>query len=126
VTAPRPEIPKRVGLVVGPLAMIAFLAGVSISCPLVKSLCPYYFFGTNAVRSQNITITAYHRHYVAFSNGMSVTGMRLIPLDLIWAVLSAVFMWALFLLFLRMTAFVIRRHDPRLADDVLHPWRCGR
>jgi len=113
-------IPKRVFAVVGVLVVAAVLLGVYFSTTLAHRLAPYIFFGVGATRTQNITIVEQHRHYLAFSNGVSLTGRRLLPLDLIWAVLSAIFVLGLFFAFLRFVAFILRRRDPAFADDVLH------
>lgn len=122
---PKSGIPKRVFAVVAALVVIAFLLGLSLSIPLTNTLAPYIFFGREA-GIQGITIVQNHRHSMTFSNGVTVTGGRLLPLDLVWAALSAAFILGLSFVLLRLTALVARKRHPVFADDILHSWRFER
>src|SRR5262249_8931817 len=112
----KPSIPKRVFAVIAVLVFGAFGLGVYFSTALVHGLAPYVFFGVGATRARHITIAEDHRHYILFSNGVAVHGLKLLPLELIWGVLSAVFVLGLFFASLRLVAFFVRRRDPALAD----------
>src|SRR5437660_4305849 len=85
---PKPTIPKRVFAVVGALTLTAFLLGLSFSVALTHRLAPCIYFGIGAAQTQHITVVEDHRGYLAFSNGVTVTGLRLLPLALIWVFLS--------------------------------------
>ena len=120
---PKPAIPKQVFAVVGALAMTAFLLGTHFSVALTHRLAPCIYFGIGAAQAQHITVIEDHRGCLAFSNGVTVTGFRLIKVAIIWIVLTAVLVLGLFLAFLRVAAMLIRRRDPTFADGVLHFWK---
>jgi len=112
--------PKRVFAVIFPLVFIAFVLGVQLSAKLTHELAPCAIFGIHATQAQHITILADHRGSVRFSNGETVRGLRLLPLDVIFCVLVTVILLGSFFALLRVAAFIIRRLDPDWAEEVLH------
>jgi len=112
--------PKRVLLVVAPVLLATFFLGTSIAGELTKMAAPYLVFGA---RGQGLTVVHDYRHSVTFSDGTIIRGVRLLPLDLMWGILSAIFVMGLFFLSLRIVARFIRWRDSAFADAVLHFWK---
>jgi hypothetical protein len=112
--------PKKVFIVGVALMAVAVLLGGHISRVVTEKLAPYVFFGIGEVRDQNITVTVHYRHSLTFSNGVTVSGLKRLPADLIFGVLAGVFILGFWFAFLRIAALLIRRHNPKFADDLLH------
>jgi hypothetical protein len=123
---PKSTIQDRVFAVVGVLALTAFLLGTQCSVTLTHRLAPCIYFGMGAAQAQHITLVEDYRGHAVFSNGVTVTGFRLLPLALVWIVLSTVFTLGLFFAFLRLAALLIRRRYPAFADDLLHFWKFSK
>jgi hypothetical protein len=119
-TADKPAPPKRVLAVVFPLAFAAFLLGVRLTATLIHALAPYVYFSLHAIRAEHITIIEDRRGLIAFSNGQTIQGLKLLPIGVLWVVLAIVLILGLFFALLRLAAIILRRRDPDWADDVLH------
>jgi hypothetical protein len=113
---------KRALFVVAPVLLVTSFLGVSLAGELTKIAAPYLVFGLGE-RGQSLSVVEFGRHAVIFSDGAVVRGLRLLPLDLVWLVLSAIFVVSLFFPFIRIVAWFIRWRDSAFADSVLHFWR---
>jgi hypothetical protein len=112
--------PNRVLAVVFPLVFVAFVLGVRLTATLIHTLAPYVYFSLHAVRAEHITTTDDRRGLLAFSNGQTIHGLKLLPIGVMWIVLSSILILGSFFALLRLAAHIIRRRDPDWADDVQH------
>jgi hypothetical protein len=112
--------PNRVLAVIFPLVFVAFVFGGRLTATLIHALAPYVYFSLHAVRAEHITTTADRRGLLAFSNGQTIHGLKLLPIGLMWVVLATILILGSFFTLLRLAAVIIRRRDPDWADDVLH------
>jgi hypothetical protein len=112
--------PNRVFLVLAPVLFLAFFVGTSLAAELTRMAAPCLVLGS---RGQGLSVVHDYHHSVTFSDGTVVRGLRLLPLDLLWGILSTIFVIGLFFLCLRILTWLISRHDPVFADAVLHFWR---
>jgi len=115
-----PANPKRVLLVLAPLLFASFFLGGSLAAQLTLKAAPYLVFGTGG---RGITVVKDIRGSTTFSDGTVVHGIRLLPLDLVWIFLTAIFVLGLLFLFVRIAAWLIRRRNPAFANALQHFWR---
>jgi thiosulfate reductase cytochrome b subunit len=113
------EIPRRVFAVVAGCAFIAFGAAWPVAEYLTKLVAPYVVFGLSAAR-EPIRVTTSTRYTVEFSNGITIHGWRMLPVDGVWMIFCAIFILGLWFLLLRIAGWFIRRRDAAYADDVIH------
>ena len=111
---------NRVMLVVAPVLFVTFFLGTSLAGKLTGMAAPYLVFGAGG---QNLSVVHDYRHSVTFSDGTIIRGVRLLPVDLMWGILSTIFVMTLFFLLLRIVAWFIRWRDSAFADAVLHFWK---
>lgn len=113
------KIPNRVFAVVASCVAIAGISGAQIGQYLTNLAAPYLVFGLLAVR-RGIRVTTITRYTVEFSNGITIHGLRMLPVEGAWMIFSAILILGLFFLLLRIAGWFIGRRDAAFADDVIH------
>src|SRR5258708_7316008 len=113
------EMPdKRILLVVMGCSLVAFIVGTELASYLYHKFAPYWFFGIEAVMSQSIEVSEGGRHFLYFSNGVYVSGMKLFPLQIVWTVLVGVLVIPMWILFTRAIIWLLTMINPVFGKQV--------
>lgn len=108
--------PPRVLLVIAPIMLCAFFLFTSLAGELTKLVTPYLVFG---IHGRGISVVSFGGHLpITFSNGTEIGGLRLLPVDLVWAVLSGIFLLSFYFLCRRIAARIARGRVDGLASEV--------
>jgi len=118
-----PVNPKRVLLVLAPLLFASFFIGGTLAARLTEKAAPYLVFGTGG---RGLTVVNDVRGSTTFSNGTVIHGIRLLPLDLAWIFLTAIFVLGLLFVSIRIAAWFIRWRNPAFADALQHFWKLNK
>jgi len=120
-------VPKRVLAkmlaVVIPCILVPAILAQQISLFLWIRLVPYLVFGIEETRRQSIAVTVDERHYVTFSNGVTLHGWKWVLLELLGGAMWLVIFIGLSFLLLHVVAWIMKRFDPRVSHGILHLWR---
>lgn len=113
------QIPRRVLAVVAVCGLVAFASARPIAQYLTGLVAPYIAFGLSAA-GERVRVTSMTRYTVEFSNGVTIHGLRMLPVEGAWGGFSTILILGLFFLLLRIAGWFIRRRDAAFADDVIH------
>ena len=120
-------VPKRVlaklVAVVVPCLLVPFIVAAQIGAFLWQRLAPYLVFGIEETRRQSITVTVSARHYMTFSNGVTIHGWKFALLELSDVPIDLVLFIGLAFLLLYLAAWVMKRYNPSLSHGILRFWR---
>ena len=85
--------------------------------------CPVFGVWGQETRRQSIAVTVDERHYVTFSNGVTIHGWKWVPLELLGLAMWLVIFIGLSFLLLHVVAWIMMRFDARLSHGILHFWK---
>lgn len=108
----------KLGIILVCCLLTAFLVSSHFGRAIFVRVVPYWVFGTEQVRRQNIKVTVYARHYVEFSNGVTVPNRHIILLQVFTASITVVGMLVLFVVMKGTAAFILRKFDPELSKKL--------
>jgi len=108
-------------VIVFTLAALSFVAGMNLAATLYEKVAPSWVFGEAVAKKQGIRVVENARHYLRFSNDprRAVPKGELGGLNFISGVSRIVLVIGLFYGSVFAAAFLARRSNPDLAQEIL-------
>ncbi len=101
--------------------MVAASFGFRVGGIVIEKASPFVAFGFNG---QHIKAIAIHKNLIAFSNGVRITGIKLLPYDIIFFIVSAALIFGLLMVFVQIAIMILKRVKPTVAAEIV-TWRKG-
>lgn len=114
---------KKAFFVIGGCMIIAFLTGTNIASFVVVKIAPYYFFGVEEVNKHSIKVAVSAKQTIVFSNGVTIEGVKLLPLSIAWGVLFLIMTFIFWALFVKIAVWLLNRCNPNLAKVIHECWK---
>ena len=101
----------------------AFLIGMHLASFLWLKLVPYLVFGIDEVKREAIRVTIDGRHYMEFSNGYTLRGLKFVILQLCRMASALLLVLGLAFLFYHASAWVLKRFGFDLRGGLSGLWK---
>jgi hypothetical protein len=99
--------------------IVAFFCATQLAGLIICKLSPYFLFGIKTVNEESIKMVTNQRGLIEFSNGVALKGIKLLPFDLIWAVMSLTFTFGLWVCLMKMAVFLLAGIKPDVANALI-------
>lgn len=114
-TMEKRKFPPRSALVIFLVLGCAFFGFTTLAGKLTDMVTPYLVYGFNG---RGLSVVESFRGTIKFSNGQAVHGIRILPVDLVWAVLSLIFLLSFFFVCRHIVIWWARGRDRGLAKEI--------